>query len=106
MAFPAVANEAVGGRAAERHRDRGAIDIRQHGGDSRGLAVAGDEDGYVVEEETGMTGLAAVLARLAGKIESPALELLVCLAMLADGLPEVKAACAQAWLEAAPDQPA
>jgi hypothetical protein len=53
MAFSAVANEAVGGRAAERHRDRGAIDIRQHGGDSRGLAVAGDEDGYVVEEETG-----------------------------------------------------
>ena len=81
MAFPAVANEAVGGRAAERHRDRGAIDIR-------------------------MTGLAAALALLAGKIGSPALELLVCLAMLADGLPEVKAACAQAWLEGVRDQPA
>jgi hypothetical protein len=53
-----------------------------------------------------MTGLAAALALLAGKIGSPALELLVCLAMLADGLPEVKAACAQSWLEGVRDQPA
>jgi hypothetical protein len=79
--IPDVANEAVGGALPtppRSNRDRDAIDIRQHGVDSRGLAVAGDEDGYVVEEETGMTGLAAALARLAGKIESPALELLVC----------------------------
>ena len=34
-----------------------------------------------------MTGLAAALALLAGKIGSPALELLVCLAMLADDCP-------------------
>jgi hypothetical protein len=104
--LPAVANEAVGGRAAERHRDRGAIDIRKHGVDSHDLAVAGDEDGYVVEEETGMTGLAAARALLPGKIGSPALELLVCLVVLADGLPAVKAACAQAMLEGVRDQPA
>jgi hypothetical protein len=48
-----------------RHRDRGPIDIRQHSVDSRVLAVAGDEDGYV-RKETEMTGLAAALA-LAGK---------------------------------------
>jgi hypothetical protein len=53
-----------------------------------------------------MTGLAAALALLAGKIGSPALELLVCLAVLADGLPVVKAACAQAMLEGVRDQPA
>jgi hypothetical protein len=44
--LPAVANEAVGGRAAE----RGAIDIRQHGGDGRGLAVAGDADGMLSKQ--------------------------------------------------------
>ena len=55
------------GQDMGRDRDLGAIDIRQHGVDSRGLAVAVDEDGYVVEEETGMTGLAAALARLGGE---------------------------------------
>jgi hypothetical protein len=42
---------------------------------SRCAPTAGDEHGYVVEEETGM----------AGKIRSPTLELLVGLAVLADG---------------------
>ena len=52
MAFPMSQMKRLAARG-RRHRDRGAIDIRQHGVDSRGLAVAGDEDGYVVEEETG-----------------------------------------------------
>ena len=93
-------------RGGARRAPANRFDIRQHGVDRHGLAVAGDEDGYVVEEETGMTGLAAALALLAGKIGSPALELLVCLAVLADGLPVVKAACAQAMLEGVRDQPA
>jgi hypothetical protein len=52
MAFPPSQMKRLAG-ARPSATDRGAIDIRQHGGDSRGLAVAGDQDGYVVEEETG-----------------------------------------------------
>jgi hypothetical protein len=52
-----------------------------------------------------MTGLAAALRGWRG-VRSAALELLACLAVLADGLPAVKAACAQAMLEGVPDQPA
>jgi hypothetical protein len=73
--LPAVANEAVGGRAASATAIEAQSTFGKHSVDSRGLAVAGDEYGYIVEEETGM----------AGKIRSPALELLVGLAVLADG---------------------
>jgi hypothetical protein len=52
-----------------------------------------------------MTGLAAARAA-GGEVRSAALELLVCLAVLADGLPAAKAACAQAMLEGVRDQPA
>jgi hypothetical protein len=55
---------------------------------------------------TGMMALPRVCAA-GGKVRSPALELLVCLAVLADGLPAVmKAACAQSMLEGVRDQPA
>ena len=72
-----------------------------HGVDSRGLAVAGDRMGMLPKK----ADHAAALARLAGKFGARPL-LLVCLAVLADGLPAVKAACAQAMLEGVRDQPA
>jgi hypothetical protein len=67
-ALSAVADEPIVRRhhALERLGDRGAIDIRQHRIESCALALAGDENGNIFEEEAGMTGLAAVLARLAG----------------------------------------
>lgn len=46
--LPDVPNEAVGGAWPTPPRSRRAIEIGQHGVDSRGLAVAGDEDGYVM----------------------------------------------------------
>ena len=49
----AVADKPVGGcdDAVEHGRDRGAVDIRQHGVDGRAVAVARDEDGNVLEEQ-------------------------------------------------------
>jgi hypothetical protein len=52
MAFPTSQMKRWAARS-RRHRDRGAINIRQHGVDGRGLAVAGDEDGYAVEKRPG-----------------------------------------------------
>jgi hypothetical protein len=68
-----------------RHRDRGAIDIRQHGVDSRGLAVAGDEDGMLSKRDRD-DGPCRRPSTAGGEVRSAALELLVRLAVLADGL--------------------
>jgi hypothetical protein len=71
------------GSAARRHHFTAIepIDIRQHGVDSRGVAVAGEGWGCC-GKETGMTALPP----LRGKIGSPTLELPVSLAVLADGV--------------------
>jgi hypothetical protein len=52
MAFPTSQMKRLAARG-RRQRDRGAIDIGQHDVDSRGLAVAGDEDGYALEKKPG-----------------------------------------------------
>jgi hypothetical protein len=52
MAFPTSQMKRLAARG-RRHRDRGAIDIGQHNVDIRGLAIAGDEDGYALEKKPG-----------------------------------------------------
>ena len=95
MAFPTsqMKRLAVCGR---RDRNRGAIDIRQHRVDSRGLAVAGDEDGMFSKRDRDDGPRRRPRARLAGKFGARSLTLLACLAVLADGLPAVTAARPQA----------
>ena len=75
----AVADEPVGGRddAVEHRRDRGAVDIRQHGVDGRALAVAGDEDGNVFEEKTRVLRPPPRSRGWRGKIGASALERLI-----------------------------
>ena len=80
--LPDAANEAVAARGRAIAIE--PIDIRQHGVDSRGVAVAGEGMGMLSKRDRD-DGLAA-LARLAGKIGSPTLELPVSLAVLADGV--------------------
>jgi hypothetical protein len=63
VAFPPSQMKRFGGARSSATE----VDIRHLGVDSRGLAAADDEDGYVVEEEIGMRSLAAALAPLAGK---------------------------------------
>jgi hypothetical protein len=103
--FPAPAGDVVlpactikedGGRS-KGDPDRVAIDVG-HTVSSVVAVVAGDEDGYVVDEGP-RCGLAAAVAQLGGEVRSAAL-LLVSLAALAE------AACAQAMLEGVRDQPA
>jgi hypothetical protein len=85
-------------RAAERHHDRGAIDIRQYGVDSRCLGRG--RRGWVYCRRRDRDGGPCRRPwRLVGKFGARPL-LLVCLAVLADGLPAMNAACAQAMLKA------
>jgi hypothetical protein len=72
----ALAYEPIGrgDDAIERRLDRRAVVVGQHRVCGRAEAVAGDEDGNVLEVEAGMLGLAASLARRPGETGSPTLE--------------------------------
>ena len=66
----AVANEPIGrcDHAAERRRDRGAVELGQYGVEGCAGAVTGDQNRNIFEVEAGVARLAAALARPAGKI--------------------------------------
>jgi hypothetical protein len=51
--LPDVANKLRLDRGGARRAPDNRFDIRQHGVDSRGLAVAGDDDGYCCRKRPG-----------------------------------------------------